>query len=603
MPLAQLKKYAQNGLIVSSAQLPGLNEDRKREIDNIISSRPNPLEREQWEKVSSLAAGAATDEQAQEQVLLALEEYISDWENLRPVGNNVDRAIAMADDLKEKVNRIRAAAEEADWQQVWDVRGGTIEALTGHLDKYPHSIHSAEIDDAIWMELLRLPERLETARRYRELFPNGAHISDVRDIENAARKWEDIKAYADPLQVKQYMNENPYSPFLEEARFLLSDLKHAELERMRDEGDAYDAQNLLALVDNAVFTENELIAARVIERGDINDIRSIAYERDQLPDISSEISRCRRETAEGCTDVFLFGIPSTGKSCILMGLINSPKLNYNSVHGAGSYAGALSQYVAAGVTIPRTPGDFIATIQASIVTEDAQHPVNLVEMSGEEFAFKLAANENQHISFADMGAGAPELLRNKNRKIFFIIIDPTTTNVRFPHAMPMTDEYGRPVLNAEGQQIYEPRWFNLNQRIMLEKIIDVLMDPENKDVMEKVDAIHFIVTKADILDKNTSGNDRETEAYNRFLANFGNKIQTLIRFCQANDINATSDKRTNGHPRLYTFSLGNFKIGGYFRYNSYDSDKLIDVIMENTGAVREEKFIDRFLRIVNQPIF
>lgn len=602
MPLAQLKKYAQNGLITSTSELPGLDPARKAEIDAIIASRPNPEERNEWAQASALASQAIAEPDMQ-RAIDALNTYAAHWQQLRPLNNNVDDAIAMAQQLESRLNAYRAQIEENDWQNVWNIQQGTVDALLGHLYKYPNSAHLAEIDDAVWMELLRNPDRSMAASQYRSYFPAGRHIGEVEQIERARTEWEDVKAYADPVEIKQYLDKYPSSPFMQEATALISELKRAELDRMRQQGGAYDSQYLLKLIDNNVFTEHELTMAKVIEYGDIEDIRNIERDREGLPDIMAEIHNCRLETAQGCTDVFLFGIPSTGKSCILMGLLNSPKLNYNTVHGGGSYAAALTQYVNSGITIPPTPGDFMATIQATIMTPNAQHPVNLVEMSGEEFAFKLANNDRQHISFADMGKGAPELLRNDNRKIFFIIVDPTTVNIRFTHAVPMRDEYGAPILNAEGKEILEPRTYNLIQSIMLSRMIDILMDPTNEEVMKKVDAIHFIVTKSDVLDKNAAGNDRETEAYNRFLTTIGNKLQPLIRFCTDHDINATNDRRTNGHPRLYTFSLGKFKMGGLFKYVSYDSDKIIDVIMENTGAVREEKFSDRFLRIVNQPIF
>ncbi|MDE6218287.1 MAG: hypothetical protein K2F64_04720, partial [Muribaculaceae bacterium] len=507
MPMAQLKKYAQQGLLSSTDILPELNPDRKREIDAILASKPNPQERAEWQNAKALA-DAASDENSMQQAINALRAYIDNWQSLRPLDNNVDEAILIADSLAARISDMRRMAEENDWQMVWGQAGGSINALLGHLYKYPNSIHAGEIEDAIWLELMRHPDRRHAISEYRRYFPNGKYSAECDRFQRAIIEWDEVRSNADLIRIASYIQNNPESPCLDEARSLMAHLKGRELDAMRQGADSYDSAYLLSLVNNQVFTEQELIMAHVLNYGDLEEIRNIDEIRRSLPDINESISNCRNETAEGCTDVFFFGIPSTGKSCILMGLINSTKLNYNSVHGAGTYASALSEYVNAGVTIPGTPGDFIATIQANIIVNDAYHPINLVEMSGEEFAFKLANNEDQHISFEDMGKGAPELLRNNNRKIFFIIIDPTTTNVRFTQQRPIRDEYGNVILNEEGKPITEPRTFFVNQRIMLERMIDVISDPMNKDVIDKVDAIHFIVTKADILDRTASGRDR-----------------------------------------------------------------------------------------------
>lgn len=608
MPFGQLKKYVTDGLLTSTSLLPELNDERRRELDNVLSTMPNPEEARQWEAASASAASAGEDEYAIQQAIDSLSLYIDTWDAIRPTDNHVDEASGLLYQLKAEITERRAAVEENDWNDVWDRRGGSIDALLGHLYKYPYTVHADEIDDAVWSELQRDPDALRAAEEYERNFPKGRHMGDVAAVRNALNEWEQAKAFADAREIRQYIDRNPGSPFANEAQALLAELKRAELERMREKGSAYDAKELMDLIYDNVFTERELIATGILERGDLDMIRDAEQDRERLPDIRTEILRCTQECRPDSTDIYFFGIPSTGKSCILMGLISSGALSYNSAHGGGNYADALSLFVNAGVTIPSTPGDFVATIQSEIITDMGKNKVmtshvNLVEMSGEEFAFKLSSNENGHVGFKDMGKGAPELLINSNRKIFFIIIDPTATMVRFQHAVQMTDDYGNPMFNEEGKPVMTLRNYNLNQRIMLKRMIDVLMDPENKEIMEKVDAIHFIVTKADILDNNKNGNDRESEAMLRFRANFGSELQRLIRFCRENDINVTRNDATYGHPRLYTFSLGDFKIGGLYRYNPADSEKLVQVIKENTGSERELSWFDKFRRVLSKPIF
>lgn len=62
--------------------------------------------------------------------------------------------------------------------------------------------------------------------------------------------------------------------------------------------------------------------------------------------------------------------------------------------------------------------------------EGVKHHFNLVEMAGETFVNKIVNAMGRDgklvTSFADMGTQAPEILNNGNRKLFFILIDPTS---------------------------------------------------------------------------------------------------------------------------------------------------------------------------------
>ena len=175
------------------------------------------------------------------------------------------------------------------------------------------------------------------------------------------------------------------------------------------------------------MTDEQLADVEVVEAKNLERIKN------ELPDINAEIAKCRKVCADGHTDVFLFGIPSTGKTCILMGLIGCTTIDVDTVRAGGPYSSALDQYLKAGLTIGQTPKDFVATIEAEIMEGTKKHMLNLVEMSGEDFAFKIADNENGKISFEDMGNGATQLLCNNNRKVFFIIVDPTARIVAFNH--------------------------------------------------------------------------------------------------------------------------------------------------------------------------
>lgn len=603
MPLAQLKKYIVGGMIDFPDDLPALEAGRRAELEVMVKDMPNAQEAREWQNIMARTPYSPDDEMAMQALFDDLERYIGNWDNSRPAGNHVDDAIGMREDVRQALSLCRGQAEETDWNNLWNIDGGSTQGLLNHMAKYPHSAHMDEIDDSIWANLSMEGDLTYAADTYDRYFPRGRHKAETERIRNCSLEWEDCKNYYDLERTAEYIAKYPDSPFINEARQFLQRLKEDELAYMRERGATYDANRILKYVETGVFTEQELIYHRIIQPGDIQQIREADQRRSTLPDILTEINNCRKEVAEDATDVFFFGVPSTGKSCILMGLTQSGLIHCNWVKGAGAYAAALNQYLEAGITINRTPGDFIATIHATIEEDDKSHPLNLVEMSGEEFAFKLANNENGVVSFEDMGSGASNLLSNTNRKIFFIIIDPTTTTLNFSHEVQQRDMFGNPMVNEEGRPVMTTRQFNLNQRVTLRKMLDVITDESNAKIMKYVDAIHFIVTKADMLDNVHNGNDRETEALARFHANFGSEVNRLVKFCKENGINATSDRHTDGHPNLYTFSLGKFKIGGFFDFDPMDADKLVDVIRTNTFAKRDLGWTDRLRSMFNRKIF
>lgn len=284
-------------------------------------------------------------------------------------------------------------------------------------------------------------------------------------------------------------------------------------------------------------------------------------------DINAEIAKCTTECAANHTDVYLLGIPSTGKTSILTGLTGSHDIRINTGRGAGPYASVLSRFRDAGITVGQTPSDFIATIEAEIASGGTRHLLNLVEMPVENFAAKIADDENAAVSLEDMGKGATTLLCNANRKALFILVDPTATQIAFNHLATETDKYGnvRKFLFRK----------NVRQQVVLRRLVALLAQPENKTIMKNVDNIDIIITKADALG---SRQQREQAAYKCFMDNYQSILTPLIALCRENGINS----KTKGLPMLYTFSLGQFSAAGEYRYDPADADKLVEVLKGNT---------------------
>ena len=513
-----------------------------------------------------------------------LEAYIRKYEGTRPKGNHVDEAIVKRNEIKDVLQREALAKEETEWNTVDPF---SMTSLIGHLNKYPMSAHHDEIDENVWN--ITAKENVQQLQDYKVLFPKGKYIGDANSRLNAIVEWDRVRDSDDIIVVYNYIHNNPRSPYKNEADLLFMKLKQREIDFMRHEPNRYEVSRLQNLVKLGIFTKNDLISKGVMTENVWITLNSIDVKND-LPDIFEAMQNSEAECENGYTDVYFFGIPSTGKTCVLMGLSCTSSLQVNLASSGGPYAEALRQYTDYGMTVPHTPGDFVTTLKATIsenINDMAiKHNVNLVEMSGEEFAFGITNNEAREFSFEEMGTGVTELLRNGNRKVFFLIIDPTTNIVRFTREY---DEYDE----QTGEKIHKLKYAVVNQKILMQKIVNIFQDPANSDIMKKVDSIHVIVTKADTLGEPLQRDDKALEVFNK---NYGmNIVPPLIELCRDYNINSNSNYR----PKLFTFSLGTFYVGGLYEYEQTDSDKLVNAIMNATGGERQKTFWDKVRDVLN----
>lgn len=633
-----LLKYVQAGdVTIDELKQAGVDDGKISYIEEQIKSMPNPDEQRDWETIETCqrenrpdltnrlkmyvsrwdAMNPAQNHVAEAKALLAtlpdpteqaewaaivpilhihdltllkrLESYIVKWENVRPAQNHVDEAVALRTDIIRDV-------EETDWQKV-DTNSKI--SLIGHLKKYPGTSHFSEIDEYYWA-IVQREKNNNIAVYKRELSSyimefsskNGAHVDEAHDIIKALDEWDRVRSSRDIFDVYKYIKEHPESPFISEAQALYYELQAAELELMKKEKTKYSVGCLRQLLEYGIFESYQLIDDGIITQ-DIIDRMNAGGVGDDHSDLLYAIQQIKEDTPfcePNATDVYFFGIPGTGKSCVLMGLTSSPELNVDFANIGGVYAQELQNYTNEGRALLPTPGDFVATMKADIRStrnRDVKHNINLIEMSGEEFAKKIAADPTGVVNFDDMGSGTVELLRNNNKKVFFIIIDPTVTEVRFTYEETITDANGNTSVRLRNKRVVQSQ--------ALQRLVNIFQRPENLEYMKKVDAIHFIMTKADMLE--THGFGREEKALEIFNKNYIGALRNLKSLCTQVGINVT----TNHCPRLYTFSLGSFYVGNYYDYKEDDSNTLIDVIRSITFGTREANFLDKVKEFMNKP--
>ena len=565
-------KYFLSGDILLS-DVPHITDDRRKYIEDYLPASAQ----KDWDALQ------ASLSEVSESTLHKLEAYIRKYEGTRPDGNHVDEAIAKRNEIKDALRRDALATEETEWKAVDPF---SMMSLIGHLNKYPMSIHHDEIDDKVWNIIDKESE--QQLQDYKVLFPKGKYIEKASAMLEVLDEWMIVRDSGDISFVFQYIRKRPESPYIDKAYCLLMDLKHQEICRMRHEPNRYDVSRLLYLVQLGIFTVDELISEGVMTENVWHTLNNIDVKND-LPDIYEAMQDSKVECQDGCIDVYLWGLPSTGKTCILQGLLSSSSLLLDLTSSGGSYAEALRQYTDYGMASPRTLDDSVTTLKTTIITDGhtpIKYNVNFVEMSGHHI-LDMVEDNSEH-SKEENNSDIANLLHNDNRKVFFLIIDPTINNIKLNREY---DEYDE----QTGEKIHRLKYVVFNQKIFMQQIVNIFQDPANSDILRKVDSIHIIITKADTFGERLQ---RGEKALDYFNDHYGiNVTQPLVDLCEKYHINCNSNFR----PKLFTFSLGKFYVGGLYEYDPIDSELLINTITAFEPPYRKKTFWSRLIeKIINK---
>lgn len=524
----------------------------------------NPEERKDWGEIERLYA----QNPFASGLRYALEKYINDYEGSKPNGHMLDQAKIMLAEIGKK-------EEEAEWREVI-AYGKDYDRIMCYYKSHPDTAFFNEIDDALWS--IVKDTDVSRLKRYIADVPQSAHKVDVERKCREYDEWYALKS--DPelnmARVSKYINDHWGGVFFSEAQRLKDSLRTSELKRIKSRMSGMTIEDYDQIIRERLFTKEELIEAGIITESSLDRLRKRVQE-----DYYVDLSKTNYDCPTGTTDVYFMGIPSTGKTCVLMGLLSSEHMNWNSVKFGGAYGCRLQELCDAGLTPTRTTGNFATLVNGTITdpSNSVVHPVNLIDIAGEGFANKIAKNPDAIVTFADMGTGMPEMVSNSNEKVFFLTIDPTADLV----------SYNARIEKSDGTVEFERN--TVSQKQTFQKFLDILSDPSNSEIMKKVRAIHVIVTKADSLCEDRAGRNDIAVLKMRQYAHSVNKLKEL---CSSNkyDINLT----TNNAPHVLTFSLGRFYMGGIFDYDSTDSDSLLETIGRLTTGSRKHKTVFEKIR-------
>lgn len=558
LSVPQILKFIEDGRITFPDDLTKYrNHPKYKEISSRFASMPDPAATAEFADIKALYEETPTSAA----IAPRLTSFIARYSSSAPLKEKVAEAREMLAELTRSV-------EADDWEKVDRF---SVHSLLSHRRRYPATIHEGEIDSMIWNLLDK--SRASDIRRYMSEFPSGQHITECSDILEAQELWNGVSTDPDLITLSDYISEEITSPFIPEARSLFDRLKESELQKMKENPGKYDATTLNLMLDNGIISERELFEAELATPRTLEFL----HNPQQLPDIEQRTDE-NIVPQRGATDIFLFGIPSSGKTCVLTGLLGAKEFHYDNSTLGGGYADNLKIYRDYGKAPGRTYGNFVTQISGKIRPEEAGQPmfqINLIEMSGEEFAMRIAYNPENSVDFESMGTGATQLLTSSNPKVIFIVIDPSANGL---------------IRLATQRDDGSTETKTVQQDIVINKIVNMLA--KNPNVLRHTNAIHFIMTKADTIGPRET---REQIAVERIQTLYSHAIVTLKELAAKYSFNSTS----GNSPMLFTFSLGKFYVGDLFEYDPADADKIIKALKSMTQGERSRGFFSNIKDAIN----
>ncbi len=483
--------------------------------------------------------------------------------------------------VQNEISKLKRNIEERQW---FIVDKNDYESLKYYLDKTPDSAFLSDIDNAMW-EIASL-RGTDYIRRYTLDMPEGKHIDKAKSRLEHVNEWENIERNADIFELSDYIQKKKYSPYCRNAEDLLSTLRKQKIDEYKSKKWELNYEtDLKPYCDKKIITFDEFVDCGIAHS---NSLQSSQDKKDQLnkllgdSDIVETLETAATAFANNSipsdnndTDILLFGVPSSGKTCITLGLVSAKNIIIDDgVTKRRGYADMLR--LACSINYPFQPtgtqdGTFLTHCIVNNQQNKTKHHINLIDMAGEVIAKKIAEGD-ENTSLGDI-SHIEKILESKNSKAIFFVINP----------------------------IIKDNWNHINQQSVISRILTLLREESSKEkskvtnILDKIISVHFIVSHADLLGETQQ--DRFDRAEKIIWDNYSPVIEQLTQMSK--DSNSGINASTNYCPKLFTFSLGDFYTGSVFDYNEADSTNLIHAFMDTTRARRNITQWDKVKSFLN----
>lgn len=509
------------------------------------------------------------------------------------------------------------------FQELCDDTDGEFSAAKRREVKY--KLESGDSDE--WNKV-QAERTVEAVERYLKAFPDGQfrsqaralkkEIEDSNKVEERNEKvklaWELVnKENVDSLSA--FVTKYPDSPYAEGANKLINELLRDDIidisadtlvEKIRE----YQTSKLLtpAQKDNNIIDEiKDYISGRKITKGDfleklsedhnllsagvvkrlidsgiiaLSDLLTIQIKKPFIQkmlkgDIAEDYTDIRDldQIHKQSTEIYFWGIPSSGKSCALGAILSVASsgrvarvMNPDTESQGFGYMHYLINHFPqneVGTLIGGTPLKAFYEMGFDLIDDDNRiHPITCIDMAGELMKCMFKSNagmhlDNDELKMLDTMTKVLIANRSTNRKMHIFVI-----------------EYG-----AENR-IYE----GYPQRTYLEGAVSYV---KNTGIFKKdTDAIFIMITKADKV-KNPSKEAFTAYINDKYLGFYN----VLDQICKENEI-------TGKKVEKIAFSLGEVCFQNYCKFNPKPAEKVVNLILERTASEKVGRlgWLERKLR-------
>lgn len=483
--------------------------------------------------------------------------------------------------VRKEIQRSLSSSEDDDWQNA--LTQNTEEAYMQFLRSHPDSQYRDEARNHI-AKLAELASKAEQIsawdnidkssisdlKRFIEKYPDDEHVKEAKKLINQLEREEflgfDSEAIIDSINnIKtNKLILDPDSKILETITGYINQKKISVKELL----------NIIAADHNLLSSS---IIKRLIDDGCITykDLEAIGINRKfiqamangEKPQPLQGYKAPLEKINKVCTEVYFWGIPSSGKSCALGAILSvanngnvalSMKKN-NKCQGYNYMIRLAHLFQANGKvgTMPESTA-ISSTYEMGFDLEDQKHkvhPITCIDLAGEllRSMYKSDANlsmTGQEIEALDTLTSILIDNRTKNRKMHFFVI-----------------EYGGEQREYEG----------LDQTEYLDAAVRYI---EHTGIFKKdTDAIYILYTKVDKAGvKGQELIDVLTQYTDKYYKGFFNGLKKIARDCEIN----------GGEVLRIPFTLGEVCFQNYCLFNSKSAENIVKILLtrtkgENTG--------------------
>lgn len=483
--------------------------------------------------------------------------------------------------VRKEVERKIAGSEQEDWTNARNSR--SIEALEKYLSTYPDGSHREEARSLI----------------------RSLHEAEVHKA--SANAWESVDKNSIP-ELSRFCEESPDDPHCVEAKKLINKLRREEfigfdidalVKRVKNiqadkaviNTDDEIYKNIVGYLDSGKIKHSDLMA---MLKADHNILRAsvvnmlldngyLVYDDFKTIGINEAFIRhlVNGETTQGfsiprkldrinklSTEIYFWGIPSSGKSCALgailsvagNGRIAKSMIQDNDCQGYG-YMTRLAALFKSNDRVGTLPEgtSIYSTYEMGFDLEDednAVHPLTCIDLAGElvRCMFKSDANEDMSEDELDALDTLTRVLidnRTKNRKIHFFVL-----------------EYGADDRKYEG----------LTQNVYLDGALRYI---ERTGIFkDDTDAIYLMITK---VDKAKAGKGQLASILREYISeSYGGFYNGLVKICKDCEIN-------NGNVEIVPFSLGQVCFQDYCLFDEKPAGNVVRKLLERSKGFKNGK--------------